>query len=67
MIKTKMRYGASADWGCGCRIAFLYKTKSEAVEGIKAELSKCLPDGEAGCWEVHALDGMIVERGVLRK
>ena len=46
MIKTKMRYGASADWGYGCRIAFLYRTKGEAVEGIKSELLKELPNGE---------------------
>ena len=67
MIKTKMRYVASADWGYGCRIAFLYRTKGEAVEGIKSELLKELPNGETGCWEVHTLDGMVVERGTLRK
>lgn len=67
MMKSRMRYGASADWGHGCRIAFVYRTKGEAVDSIKAEMVKWMPEGETGSWEVHALDGMVVERGTLRK
>jgi hypothetical protein len=67
MMKSNTRYVASADWGYGCRIAFVYKTRQEAVDGIKAEIEKEMPVGETGSWEVHTLDGMVVERGTLKK
>ena len=67
MTKNNARYVASADWGYGCRIAFLYKTRQEAVDGIKVEIEKEMPVGETCSWEVHTLDGMVVKRGTLRK
>lgn len=67
MMKGNARYVASATWGYGCRIASVHKTRQEAVDGIRAEIEREMPVGETASWEVHTLDGMVVERGTLRK